>query len=129
MLAAAGLYALEHNVGKLERDHFNARALAEGLSQIPGIVCDPSAVASNIVYFRVLGLPAGEVVRRLKEEFNVLLGIGAYRGDRLRAVTNLMVTEQDIARVVLAMSEIVGETNRERVDRACGIFKETAVAV
>jgi threonine aldolase len=113
----------------LERDHVNARALAVGFSQIPGIVCDPSAVASNIVYFRVLGLPAGEVVRRLKEEYNVLLGIGAYRGDRLRAVTNLMVTEQDVVRVVAAMAEIVGETNREKVDKACAIFKDTAVAV
>jgi len=129
VLAAAGLYALEHNIPMLERDHVNARALAVGFSQIPGIVCDPSAVASNIVYFRVLGLPAGEVVRRLKEEYNVLLGIGAYRGDRLRAVTNLMVTEQDVVRVVAAMAEIVGETNREKVDKACAIFKDTAVAV
>ena len=127
-LAAAGLYALEHNVPMLERDHHNAQALATGFSQIPGVVCDPSFVSTNIVYFRVLGLPAGEVVRRLKEQYNVLLGIGAYRGDRLRAVTNLMVTEEDIARTVRAVAEIVGRTNREKVDRACAGFKETAVA-
>ena len=70
------------------------------------------------------------MVRRLREEYNVYLGIGAYRGDRLRAVTNLMVTREDIDRVVEAMAQIVGETNRDKVDKACAFFKEpSAVAV
>lgn len=124
MLAAAGLYALENNIPMLEHDHENAKALAEGFSQIPGIVCDPHTVFTNLVYFRVLGIPAGEVVRRLREEYNVLLGIGAYRGDRLRAVTNLMVDRQDIDRVVEAMANIVGGTNREKVDKACALFRK-----
>jgi len=130
VVAAAGLYALEHNIPMLERDHANARALALGLSSIPGIICDPSACATNIVYFRVLGMAPAEVVRRLKEEYNVLLGLGPYKGDRLRAVTNLMVTREDVQRVVDGMANIVGRVNRERVDATCAVFREpSAVAV
>lgn len=128
VVAAAALYALEHNVPKLELDHANARALAQGLSAVPGIVCDPSVVHTNIVYFRVLGMPSAEVVRRLKEDYNVWLGLGPYKGDRLRAVTNLMVTREDIARVVDAMANIVGRANRERVDATLASFREPSVA-
>lgn len=130
VVAAAALYALEHNIPKLELDHENARALALGLSSIPGIICDPSVVHSNIVYFRVLGMPSAEVVRRLKEDYNVWLGLGPYKGDRLRAVTNLMVTREDVGRVVDAMANIVGRANRERVDATLASFREpSAVAV
>lgn len=116
LIAAAGLYALEHNIPMLERDHVNAKVLAAGLSQIPGIVCDPRTVHTNIVYFRVSGMPSEEVVRRLREDYNVFLGLGPYKGDRLRAVTNLMVTKEDIERVVEGMANIVGKHNRQRVD-------------
>src|SRR5207249_8105296 len=37
VIAAAGLYALDHNVDRLAEDHENARVLAEGLAEIPGI--------------------------------------------------------------------------------------------
>lgn len=130
VLAAAGLYALENNTPLLERDHENAKALARGLKLIPGIICDPAVVHTNIVYFRVLGLPSAEVVRRLKEEYNVNLGLGPYKGDRLRAVTNLMVTREDIDRVVEGMANIVGRVNRDRVDAALAVFREpSAVAM
>ena len=129
MVAAAGLYALEHNIPMLERDHENAHALARGLSQIPGIFCDPSSVATNIIYFRVLGMAPAEVVRRLREDHNVWLGLGPYKGDRLRAVTNLMVNREDIDVVLRAMTEIVGRHNRNLVDSACVAFREPNFAV
>lgn len=50
MLAAAGLYALEHNVARLADDHANALRLAEGLAQLPGISCDPASVQTNMVF-------------------------------------------------------------------------------
>jgi threonine aldolase len=51
VLAAAGLYALDHMVARLADDHANARRLAEGLAQLPGAHLDLASVQSNIVIF------------------------------------------------------------------------------
>jgi threonine aldolase len=53
IVAAAGLYALDHHVERLADDHANARFLAEGLAELPGVEVDPAAVESNIVIFTV----------------------------------------------------------------------------
>jgi threonine aldolase len=53
IVAAAGLYALDHHVERLADDHANARFLAEGLAELPGVELDPAAVESNIVIFTV----------------------------------------------------------------------------
>jgi threonine aldolase len=53
VIAAAGLYALDHHVERLADDHANARFLAEGLAELPGVELDPAAVESNIVIFTV----------------------------------------------------------------------------
>jgi threonine aldolase len=53
IVAAAGLYALDHHVDRLADDHANARFLAEGLAELPGAELDPAAVESNIVIFGV----------------------------------------------------------------------------
>ena len=53
VLAAAGLIALDESPKGLPRDHENARYLGEGLAKIPGILLDPSKVATNIVMFDV----------------------------------------------------------------------------
>ncbi|MDE2459789.1 MAG: low-specificity L-threonine aldolase, partial [Gammaproteobacteria bacterium] len=50
MLAAAGLYALEHHVQRLAEDHTKARQLAEGLAQIQQIQLDPATVQTNMVF-------------------------------------------------------------------------------
>jgi threonine aldolase len=55
VLAAAGLVALEKTPQILHRDHENARYLAEGLAQIPGIKLNPKKVQTNIVIFDVRG--------------------------------------------------------------------------
>lgn len=90
VLAAAGLYALQNNVARLAEDQANARALADGLAQIPGIRIDPATVESNIVYFGVNGDPlrfAQEAAR---------LGVRLAPGPLLRAVTSYEVTRDDI---------------------------------
>ena len=51
ILAAAGLYALEHNMTRLAEDHANARRLAEGLSQFPGLTL--SMPDTNIIFVDV----------------------------------------------------------------------------
>ena len=73
VIAAAGLYAIEHNIHRLADDHENAKTLAEGLANISGIRIDASAVQTNIVFFDVTAVTAPEFVRRLKME-GVLMG-------------------------------------------------------
>lgn len=53
VVAAAGLYALDHHVERLADDHANARWLAEALGQVPGVEIDPARVETNIVIFSV----------------------------------------------------------------------------
>ena len=54
IVAAGALYALDHHVDRLADDHANARALALGLSAMPGITLDPDEVETNIVIFEVV---------------------------------------------------------------------------
>jgi threonine aldolase len=93
ILAAAGLYALDHNVARLGEDHANARLVAERLAGRPGIVLDLSTVQSNIVIFRLEDdlLDAATIVARAKEA-GVL--ISALDARILRAVTHLDVTAE-----------------------------------
>ena len=53
IVAAAGLYALDHHVERLAEDHANARVLADGLAAIPGLRLDADRVETNIVIFEV----------------------------------------------------------------------------
>lgn len=53
IIAAGALYALDHNVERLAEDHANARRLAEGIAELPGIRLDPSNVETNIIVFDV----------------------------------------------------------------------------
>ena len=53
ILAAAGLYALEHNRARLTEDHANARLIAERLAGVAGVVLDLATVQTNIVIFRL----------------------------------------------------------------------------
>ena len=53
IVAAAGLYALDHHVERLAEDHANGRVLADGLAAIPGLRLDADRVETNIVIFEV----------------------------------------------------------------------------
>jgi threonine aldolase len=104
-IAAAGLYALDHNVERLAEDHVNARALAEGLAQIPGVEIDPAAVETNIVIFGVADPEA--LVRALAGEVELSGPFGSAR--RLRAVTHMDVSRPDID---LALQNIAAALDR-----------------
>jgi threonine aldolase len=90
-VAAGCLYALDNNVERLAEDHENARFLAEGLAEIPGVKIDPSIVETNIVIFDVHDAQA--LVRTLAGEVD-LSTAGA--GRRVRAVTHLDVSRADV---------------------------------
>ena len=66
IVAAAALYALDHNVERLAEDHANALALAEGLAEIDGVGVDPTTAETNIVVFLVEDAPG--LVAQLAEE-------------------------------------------------------------
>jgi threonine aldolase len=105
IIAAACLYALDHHVDRLADDHANARYLAEGLAEIPGIELDPATVETNIVWFDVRGpMGAPELSATLKEQ-GVL--IGAYGPTRMRAVTHLDVDRDGIATALQAIARIL----------------------
>src|SRR3954447_19601286 len=89
IVAAAGLYALDHNVDRLADDHARARRLAEGWDEA-GIPVDVDAVATNFVQVDVaaLGLTQATAVARLAEAD---VGLSPTGGGRLRAVTHLDV--------------------------------------
>ncbi|MGH3046739.1 MAG: threonine aldolase family protein, partial [Gaiellaceae bacterium] len=96
LVAAAGLYALDHHVGRLADDHENARRLAEGLAAA-GLPVDLEQVETNFVLVDVgrrLGLDGDEAIARLRAE-GVLLSFAA-RAGVLRAVTHLGVSAADI---------------------------------
>jgi threonine aldolase len=101
VVAAAGLYALEHHVERLADDHANARRLAEGLAAA-GWPVDVDAVESNFVLLDAgrLGMTGDEVLARLRAE-GVLLSFSVAK-DVLRAVTHLDVTAADIEAAIEA---------------------------
>jgi threonine aldolase len=91
ILAAAGLYALEHNVARLADDHAHARRFAEILARAPGVRLDLASVETNIVIWDLLPevpFDAAEYVKRTRERGLLLNAVGARR---LRAVTHLDV--------------------------------------
>jgi threonine aldolase len=55
IIAAGGIYALAHHVNRLAEDHEQARRLAAGLAELPGIAVDAERVETNIVIFDVRG--------------------------------------------------------------------------
>lgn len=95
ILAAAGIYALEHHITRLTEDHTHAKKLARQLQQIPSVQVVPQHVETNIVIFQIADQrrsPA-EIVAALKHEGVLINAIG---GPSYRAVTHLNVSAKQI---------------------------------
>lgn len=106
ILAAAGLYALEHNVSRLAVDHDNAHRLAEGLAELPGFDVE-MPVETNMVFVKVkgTGFTAAEVASRLRQAGVGCSQSGSYR---LRFVTHLDISAEDIGGVITKAQEVFG---------------------
>jgi threonine aldolase len=87
VIAAAGLYALEHNVERLAEDHANARGIADAVAGSPGATLRRPAVPTNIVLFDTLA-PAAELAARMREDGVLVSTMGPHT---LRCVTHLNV--------------------------------------
>ena len=95
IIAAAGLYALQHNVDRMADDHRRCRQLAERITQVPGLSVDLSKVQTNMVFAdcRATGLKAADIVAKLEAAGLLALDEGPYL---LRFVTHLDVDDADI---------------------------------
>ncbi len=106
ILAAAGIYALEHHVGRLKDDHEHAKKLARLLQHIPSIRIAPQHVDTNIVIFEIVDAqrtPA-DIVMLLKEHGVLINAIG---GTRYRAVTHLNISSKHIDEAAAAFSRVL----------------------
>ena len=97
IIAAGASYALINHRARLAEDHANARTLAEGLSRLPGLEVDPSSVQTNIVLIRVRTMPAATLARTLNDSGVRVLAVSP---DTIRAVTNLMVSAEQITQAL-----------------------------
>lgn len=106
IIAAGALYAINNHIERLANDHANARVLANGLADIPGIAVDLEWVHTNIVVFDVdeTGMDAAEFCRQLAGKEVHMLSISK---KRVRAVTNLTVSEDDVNQALLLINDLV----------------------
>jgi threonine aldolase len=95
VLAAAGLYALEHNVARLAEDHANAQRLAQGLARIEGLAVAPAQ--TNMVFVRIPAAQCEPLARFLRSR-----GVLARVTPATRLVTHLDVDAAGIERVLTA---------------------------
>lgn len=95
ILAAAGIYALEHHVGRLKDDHEHAKKLARLLQQIPCVHISPQQVETNIIIFGIDDQRRSpmDIVAALREQGLLINSVG---GHRYRAVTHLQVSSEQI---------------------------------
>jgi threonine aldolase len=106
ILAAAGIYALEHNIERLVEDHLNAKRLAKGIAEVDGLDIDVNAVETNILYFHVRkpGRTVPMLLDRLKAEGVLMGGTGPHT---IRAVTHLDASKDGIDRAVEVLRKVV----------------------
>lgn len=103
IIAAGGIYALEHHIERLADDHARAQRLAAGLASIPGIAIDPASVETNIVLFDLAGTgqDATTFCAALARDGVRMGSIGA--PTVVRAVTHLDVDDAGIDRALTAV--------------------------
>ncbi len=103
VVAAAGIYALDHMIERLAEDHDNASKLAFGLAEIEALRLNPDRVKTNIVYFNVPPGSGRAISARMRER-----GISVSPGDPvMRMVTHYGISSEDIDYTLMAMRESV----------------------
>ena len=105
IVAAAGVYALEHHVERLADDHARARRFAEAIATVKGIRVAANEIETNMVYFHVdgTGQDGPTFSRRLLAEHGVRIGVV---GGPMRAVTHLDVDDAGIDAAIAAVRAV-----------------------
>lgn len=106
ILAAAGLYALDHNIERLAEDHARARAFATTVGAVPGVAVDMATVQTNIVIVDVTGTGqnAAHWAKRFEAAGVRLSQAGEFT---LRAVTHLDVSEAETRTAAAAVVRVL----------------------
>jgi len=106
IIAAAGSWALANHVERLAEDHDNARQFAKRVSEIPGVHLVNEDVQTNLIFFDVSGsqLPAQDISARLREQG---VWIGAIDNERMRAVTHLDVSRDDVNEAADRLADVI----------------------
>jgi len=106
ILAAAGLYALDRNVGRLTEDHANAKLIAERICNIPGVKLDLATVQTNIIILNLdsSAPDAAQIAARTKQQ-GVLLSV--FGSTKLRAVTHLDVSRSQCQRAAEILAKVL----------------------
>lgn len=105
VLAAAGLYALEHHRADLARDHAHARLLADAMAATGAFRIDPQTVQTNIVMAETVGCAAEEALARLARHG---VRLAAFGPTTVRATTHRDLGPEAIARAVEAIGAAFG---------------------
>jgi threonine aldolase len=107
ILAAAGIIALQQGPQKLKQDHVNARLLAEGLAQIPGIKIDPAKVQTNILICDIsgTGMTSTELSRQLAQRNVLANGVSQ---QIIRFVTHLDVDREQCEQALDVIASTCG---------------------
>ena len=104
VIAAAGIYALEHNISRLDEDHKRANKLAIAINEMDMFSVNIEGVQTNMVYIEINGdLNANQVVEKLAEHDVHVLALG---DNLLRAVTHIHITDEDINKSINAFKTI-----------------------
>jgi len=121
MLAAAAIHALEHHVNRLADDHLHARQLASGLQQLNGITGIASAIETNLVFFE-LAPEVGTAVQFAGAMRDRGVLIGPMGGQRVRVVTHIDVSADDVQTTLTAAAEALRQGFRDRPVQGKGPF-------
>jgi len=104
ILAAAALWALEHNVERLAEDHENAQRLASGVAEMPHVEMDPAGTDTNLVFFSLVGVDGNLFRARLKEEGVLCSGT---HPQRVRMACHLDVSREDIDAAITRIARVL----------------------
>lgn len=104
IIAASGIVALESMIDRLAEDHANARLLAEGLAEIPGITVNLELVQTNMFVIHVDKVGQNGVLDSLKERGIKILDRS---NGRFRLVTHFGVDQDDVWYTIEAFREVV----------------------
>jgi threonine aldolase len=105
ILAAAGIYALDHHVERMAVDHKNAQKLAWEISKLDGFLCNEPQTNIVLVDVDDKVINMDKLVNRLME-VNINLS-GSYNSKGIRLVTHLDINEEDVDRVVNEIRRLV----------------------
>ncbi|HEX2250030.1 MAG TPA: threonine aldolase family protein [Gemmatimonadales bacterium] len=115
IIAAAGVYALRHHVDRMVQDHEQARRLARGLADVPGIRLNPERVETNIVIFDVshTGVSGETFASRTLASHDVRFSV--LGPSTVRAVTHMDIPPDGVERALAAARAAVTDRSGERL--------------